>query len=301
MGPAGGRRLGLSRHACLPPASGVPAAGGRHSARQQWRRSSAKAVAEVRGSLSEIRKDVTELQSAVGELVENEKVVQTRLTALEERVSTVDHRPPPAGRRQGRRRQQGSRPRTASRRRAMLGTRPRPRPCLRLASSRRSCPSRPAASRPRRSQRPRRRQRRTSSSARRSSLVAARSSPCSWQQQPLSTRSNRAGAARRAPCRRARPSAAQGHSPARRRRCLPPDRRPAGNQGGRRADLLRAGRRPQGLLSDALLRGAAVAPPPADGDRCRLAFRTPMRPPANAGMISQRALLGAVARHGKRQ
>lgn len=52
-----------------------------------------KAIAEVRGSLSEVRKDVTELQSAVGERVENEKVVQTRLTALEERVSTVD--PPP--------------------------------------------------------------------------------------------------------------------------------------------------------------------------------------------------------------
>ena len=49
-----------------------------------------KAITEVRGSLSEIRKDVTELQSAVGERVENEKVVQTRLTALEERVSAVD-------------------------------------------------------------------------------------------------------------------------------------------------------------------------------------------------------------------
>jgi hypothetical protein len=44
----------------------------------------------MRGTLSEIRKDVTELQEAVGERVINEKVAQTRLTALEERVSTVD-------------------------------------------------------------------------------------------------------------------------------------------------------------------------------------------------------------------
>ena len=49
-----------------------------------------KAIAEVRGSLKEIRKDVTELQTSVGERVENEKGVKTRLTALEERVSTID-------------------------------------------------------------------------------------------------------------------------------------------------------------------------------------------------------------------
>ena len=55
-----------------------------------------KAIAEVRGSLKEIRKDVTELQTSVGERVENEKVVKTRLTALEERVSTIDGSPPPS-------------------------------------------------------------------------------------------------------------------------------------------------------------------------------------------------------------
>jgi hypothetical protein len=55
-----------------------------------------KAIAEVRGSLSEMRKDVTELKSAVGERVENEKVVKTRLTALEERISTIDGTPPAA-------------------------------------------------------------------------------------------------------------------------------------------------------------------------------------------------------------
>ena len=52
-----------------------------------------KALAEVRsirGSLTEIRKDVSQLQEAVGEQVINEKVTQTRLTALEERVSTID-------------------------------------------------------------------------------------------------------------------------------------------------------------------------------------------------------------------
>jgi sporulation related protein len=49
-----------------------------------------KALAEVQGSLSEIRKDVSQLQEAVGERVVNEKVVETRLNALEERVSTID-------------------------------------------------------------------------------------------------------------------------------------------------------------------------------------------------------------------
>jgi hypothetical protein len=57
-----------------------------------------KTVAEVRsmrGSLSEIRKDVTQLKDAVGERVTNEKATQTRLTALEERVSTIDGTPQP--------------------------------------------------------------------------------------------------------------------------------------------------------------------------------------------------------------
>jgi hypothetical protein len=72
----------------LEPAKDAPAEG--------------KALAEVRsvrGSLSEIRKDVTQLQEAVGERVVNEKVVQSRLTALEERVATIDPdqpQPPPA-------------------------------------------------------------------------------------------------------------------------------------------------------------------------------------------------------------
>jgi hypothetical protein len=45
-----------------------------------------KPMAEVNGSLSEIRKDVTQLQEAVGERVVNEKVAQTRIAALEDRV-----------------------------------------------------------------------------------------------------------------------------------------------------------------------------------------------------------------------
>jgi cell division septation protein DedD len=53
------------------------------------RGSDTKAIAEVKGSLGEIRKDVTELKTAVGERVENEKVVKTRLTALEDKVSTI--------------------------------------------------------------------------------------------------------------------------------------------------------------------------------------------------------------------
>jgi hypothetical protein len=47
-------------------------------------------VRSIRGSLTEIRKDVSQLQEAVGEQVLNERVTQTRLTALEERVSTID-------------------------------------------------------------------------------------------------------------------------------------------------------------------------------------------------------------------
>ncbi|HEY7552657.1 MAG TPA: SPOR domain-containing protein, partial [Hyphomicrobiaceae bacterium] len=44
----------------------------------------------MQGSLSEIRKDVSQLQEAVGERVINEKVVQTRLSVLEDRVSTIN-------------------------------------------------------------------------------------------------------------------------------------------------------------------------------------------------------------------
>jgi hypothetical protein len=47
-------------------------------------------VRAMKGSLNDIRKDVSQLQEAVGERVINEKVVQTRLSALEERVSTID-------------------------------------------------------------------------------------------------------------------------------------------------------------------------------------------------------------------
>jgi hypothetical protein len=59
----------------------------------------AKALAEVRavgGTLTEIRKDVTQLQDAMGDRVTNEKVVQSRLTALEERVATVEPGQAPA-------------------------------------------------------------------------------------------------------------------------------------------------------------------------------------------------------------
>ncbi|HEY1246646.1 MAG TPA: SPOR domain-containing protein [Hyphomicrobiaceae bacterium] len=74
--------------ASQPQASLAPAATGSTGSSSQ-----ATAMTEVRsmqGSLSEIRKDVSQLQEAVGERVINEKVVQTRLSALEERVSTID-------------------------------------------------------------------------------------------------------------------------------------------------------------------------------------------------------------------
>jgi hypothetical protein len=50
----------------------------------------AKDLAEVRGTLTEVRKDVTQLQDAMGERVTHEKATQSRLTALEERVATID-------------------------------------------------------------------------------------------------------------------------------------------------------------------------------------------------------------------
>lgn len=55
-----------------------------------------KALAEVQGSLTEIRKDVTQLQDAMGERAANEKSSQSRLTALEERVAGIEppHTPP---------------------------------------------------------------------------------------------------------------------------------------------------------------------------------------------------------------
>lgn len=72
-------QVGLPPQAVLDPAKSGPG--------------ESKALADVRsmrGAISEIRKDVTDLQEAVGERVANEKVVQTRLSALEDRVSTVD-------------------------------------------------------------------------------------------------------------------------------------------------------------------------------------------------------------------
>jgi hypothetical protein len=60
---------------------------------RQVKTTEVKALTEMQGSLSEIRKDVSQLQETVGERVVNEKVVQTRLNALEERVSTIDGQP----------------------------------------------------------------------------------------------------------------------------------------------------------------------------------------------------------------
>jgi TolA-binding protein len=60
---------------------------------RQVKTAEVKALAEMQGSISEIRKDVSQLQEAVGERVINEKAVETRLTSLEDRVSTIDSRP----------------------------------------------------------------------------------------------------------------------------------------------------------------------------------------------------------------
>jgi hypothetical protein len=49
-----------------------------------------KDMQAMQGSLSEIRKDVTQLQDAMGERADQDKAVQSRLTALEERVATID-------------------------------------------------------------------------------------------------------------------------------------------------------------------------------------------------------------------
>jgi hypothetical protein len=73
--------------AVSPPTASVTPAGGDADG--------SKEIAEVRGSIGEIRKDVTELKASASERAENEKVIKTRVTALEERVSTIDGAPPP--------------------------------------------------------------------------------------------------------------------------------------------------------------------------------------------------------------
>jgi hypothetical protein len=88
--------LGYLGTLAFPPAADAPAP---QASRDPAKPGESKTVAEVRsmrGSLSEIRKDVSQLQEAVGERVINEKVVQTRLSALEERVSTIDGPPQPS-------------------------------------------------------------------------------------------------------------------------------------------------------------------------------------------------------------
>src|SRR5262245_46904442 len=88
--------LAISQQAPAPP---PPEAAAVEPAKDKDRPEGAKALAEVRsmrGSLSEIRKDVNQLQEAVGERVINEKVVQSRLTALEERVATGEPDQPAA-------------------------------------------------------------------------------------------------------------------------------------------------------------------------------------------------------------
>lgn len=88
--------LAVPQQASAPP---PPEAAAVEPAKDKDPPAAAKALAEVRsmrGSLSEIRKDVSQLQEAVGERVVNEKVVQSRLTALEERVATIEPDQPPA-------------------------------------------------------------------------------------------------------------------------------------------------------------------------------------------------------------
>lgn len=63
---------------------------------RQVKTAEVKALAEMQGSIGEIRKDVSQLQEAVGERVINEKVVETRLTALEDRVSTIHSQAEPS-------------------------------------------------------------------------------------------------------------------------------------------------------------------------------------------------------------
>jgi hypothetical protein len=64
---------------------------------RQVKTTEVKAVTEVQGSPSEIRKDASQLQEVVGESGGNEKVVQPRPNGQEERVSAVDSsQEPPA-------------------------------------------------------------------------------------------------------------------------------------------------------------------------------------------------------------
>jgi hypothetical protein len=49
-----------------------------------------KDMQAVQGSLTEVRRDVAQLQDAMGQRAEQDKAVQSRLSALEERVATID-------------------------------------------------------------------------------------------------------------------------------------------------------------------------------------------------------------------
>ena len=85
--------LGYLATLAFPPSAAPPRQQIAEAEPSQAVRAMAKTMKDmqsVQGSVAEIRKDVTQLQDAMGERVVQDKAVQSRLTALEERVATIE-------------------------------------------------------------------------------------------------------------------------------------------------------------------------------------------------------------------
>jgi hypothetical protein len=85
--------LGYLATLAFPPSAAPPRQQIAEAEPSQAVRAMAKTMKDmqsVQGSVAEIRKDVTQLQDAMGERAVQDKAVQSRLTALEERVATIE-------------------------------------------------------------------------------------------------------------------------------------------------------------------------------------------------------------------
>jgi hypothetical protein len=85
--------LGYLATLAFPPSAAPPRQQIAEAEPSQAVRAMAKTMKDmqsVQGSVADIRKDVTQLQDAMGERAVQDKAVQSRLTALEERVATIE-------------------------------------------------------------------------------------------------------------------------------------------------------------------------------------------------------------------
>jgi hypothetical protein len=80
--------------AALPPRQHVAEAEPSQAVRAMAK--TMKDMQALQGGLVEVKRDVAQLQDAMGQRAEQDKAVQSRLSALEERVATVDASQPPS-------------------------------------------------------------------------------------------------------------------------------------------------------------------------------------------------------------